>query len=131
MTNKTRKELIKKIGGQEELDIRAEHLLDNEVFVQADSLIEYLREKEAEIEWEYTPEKEEDDDEDYKPDFPEIFQHWIISEWLYNRMKEYNIAPVVYVEEVHLFFWGRTCCGQTILMDGTLQDVILAIEENL
>lgn len=128
---KTKQELIKKIGGQEVLDERAEHILDQEVYCQADTLIEYLQEKAVYIEWEYTPEREEEDDEDYEPDFPEIFQYYIISEWLYNRMKEHNIAPVAFIEEIQLHFWGRTCCFQGILQDGTLQDVILAMEENL
>lgn len=145
---KTKQELIKKIGGQEVLDERAEHILDQEVYCQADSLVEYLQgstlevkkyrpgwtsypEKETRsiyIEWEFTPDKEDGEKEGY---FPEIFQYWLISEYLYDRMKEHNIAPVAYIEEVNLYIWGRTCCGQAIMQDGTLQDVILAIEENL
>ncbi len=50
----------------------------------------------------------------------EIFEYWIISEWFYNKLKEIN-EPVI--EWGNLFIWGRTCTGQAICLDYTIDKI--------
>jgi len=53
-------------------------------------------------------------------DLKEIYEYWIVTEWFYNKLKEIN-EPVI--EWGNLFIWGRTCTGQAILLDHTIDKI--------
>jgi len=50
----------------------------------------------------------------------DIYEYWIVSEWLYDKLKELN-EPVL--EWGNLNIWGRTCTGQAICLDYTMDEV--------
>jgi hypothetical protein len=50
----------------------------------------------------------------------EIFEWWLVSNWLAGELDALG-CPVLRNDYGN--WWGRTCTGQAILMDGTLQDV--------
>lgn len=53
---------------------------------------------------------------------PEVLQTWIVTEWLVQKL--YDIGEPVAIDYYGLHFWGRTCCGQAIEADGTIQEVV-------
>jgi len=53
-------------------------------------------------------------------DQQEIYEYWIVTEWFYEKLKELN-EPVI--EWENLYIWGRTCTGQSIALDYTIDDI--------
>ena len=50
----------------------------------------------------------------------EVFQWFIVDNWLASKLIEHG-EPVLETE--NHFIWGRTCCGQSIELDGTFQEI--------
>lgn len=50
----------------------------------------------------------------------EIFEWWAITSWLAKQLTAIG-EPVL--DNGHGFWWGRTCTGQAMKMDGTLQRI--------
>lgn len=50
----------------------------------------------------------------------EIFEWWAVTEWLAEELRAIG-QPVL--DNAYGYWWGRTCTGQGILMDGTLQAI--------
>jgi hypothetical protein len=59
------------------------------------------------------------------PEQNEIYEHWIVSEWLANRLEERG--EVIDRDFYGLTIWGRACTGQAILLD----DVICSIYDEV
>ena len=55
----------------------------------------------------------------------EIFEWWIVTEFLYNKLKEKG-EPVL--EWGNNYYWGRTTTGQAILLDGVISDICSDME---
>ena len=55
----------------------------------------------------------------------EIYEWWAVNDWLAEKLEEIG-EPVLSNSYGH--WWGRTCTGQALIMDGTLQRVAAAIE---
>jgi len=53
-----------------------------------------------------------------EPDQNEIYEHWIVSEWLANRLEERG--EVIDRDFYGLAIWGRACTGQAILLDNVI-----------
>jgi hypothetical protein len=53
---------------------------------------------------------------------PEVYEHWIVTDWLANKLEERVLRNFF-----GMTIWGRTCTGQTISLDG----VICAIYDDL
>lgn len=51
----------------------------------------------------------------------EIFEWWLVTDWLAEHLIAIG-EPVL--ENDYGFWWGRTCSGQSILQDGTLQQIV-------
>ena len=51
----------------------------------------------------------------------EICEWWAVSEWLADKLYEIG-EPVLY--SGYGTWWGRTCSGQAIEMDGTIQKIV-------
>lgn len=51
---------------------------------------------------------------------PEVFEWYAVSSWLARSLQE--IGEIV-IDNAYGYFWGRTCTGQGILQDGTLQTI--------
>ena len=54
----------------------------------------------------------------------EVYQWFAVSEWLHGELAESG-QPTI--DNEYGYWWGRTCCGQSIIMDGTLQEIALRI----
>lgn len=56
-----------------------------------------------------------------EPDYPEIFQHWIVSDWLADKL----IAKGETVDKdfMGLTVWGRRTCGQAISNDYVIEQI--------
>ncbi len=50
----------------------------------------------------------------------DIYEYWIVSEWFFDKLKELN-EPVI--EWGGLYIWGRTCTGQAICLDYTIDEI--------
>lgn len=50
----------------------------------------------------------------------EVFEWWLVTDWMAKKLRD---AGNVVLENEYGAWWGRTCTGQQLLMDGTLQDV--------
>jgi len=62
---------------------------------------------------------------DHGEDMQEVFEHWLCSDWLINKLKEQE-EPIL---ETDLeTWWGRTCTGQSIALDPNIQ--LLAYENS-
>ena len=52
------------------------------------------------------------------PEQNEIYEHWIVSEWLANRLEDRG--EVIERDFYGLTIWGRACTGQAILLDNVI-----------
>ncbi len=50
----------------------------------------------------------------------EIMEWWAVTEWLADQLKGIG-EPVL--DNAYGYWWGRTCTGQAMKMDGTLQQI--------
>ena len=66
------------------------------------------------------------DDSDIK--HKEIFQWFIVSDWLYNKLKEQG-EPVVEIKGVN--FWGRCGCGYSLEDEWCLKRIVKELEKPL
>ena len=58
-------------------------------------------------------------------DMQEIFEWWIVSEYLYNKLKNEN-EPVL--EWGNNYYWGRTTSGQAIKLDYVISRICSDME---
>lgn len=58
-------------------------------------------------------------------DVNEIYEYWIVTEYLYRKLEEAG-EPVI--EWGDLNIWGRCCTGQAILLDSVISDICSDME---
>ena len=58
----------------------------------------------------------------------EIFQWFIVSEWLFNKLNEQN-EPVVEIKGLH--FWGRCGYGYSLEYETSLKNIVKQLEQPL
>ena len=58
------------------------------------------------------------DDEISKPQ--EIYEWWIVTEWLYNKLKRYGESVLEWGNNC---YWGRTTTGQAIMLDYVISKI--------
>jgi hypothetical protein len=56
-----------------------------------------------------------------EPDRGEVFEHWIVSSWLANRLEDAG-HPIVR-DFMGLTIWGRPTTGQSIAMDSVILEI--------
>lgn len=56
----------------------------------------------------------------------DIFEWWVVSDWLANKLKEQG-EPII--DNDFGTWWGRTCSGQAIYMDGVINDIYEGFKE--
>ncbi len=66
------------------------------------------------------PECRNETKEESETEPQEIFEWWIVTSWLYDKLKAKD-EPVL--EWGNNYYWGRTCTGQAILLDGVISDI--------
>ena len=55
----------------------------------------------------------------------EIYEWWLISEFLADQLRDIG-EPILSNE--HGVWWGRSCTGQAIILDGTIQRIVTKID---
>jgi Protein of unknown function (DUF3768) len=60
-------------------------------------------------------------DNDIEPQQTEIYEHWIVSEWLAGQLEQRG--EVIERNFYGLTVWGRACTGQAIKLDGVICDI--------
>lgn len=61
--------------------------------------------------------------EDYdEPETKEIFEWWSVTAWLGEKLNDMGEAVL---KNDYGYWWGRTCTGQAIILDGTIQKIAL------
>ena len=53
-------------------------------------------------------------------DIQEIFEWWLVSNWLATQLLKQG-EPIL--TTAYGSYWGRTCTGQSIILDGTIQKI--------
>jgi len=53
----------------------------------------------------------------------EALEHWIVSDWLANKLSNYG--ELVTMDFLGFCIWGRTCSGQAICLDDVIQQIAL------
>lgn len=56
-----------------------------------------------------------------EPDGAEIYEHWLVSDWLASKLEERGESVVR--DALGLTVWGRATTGQAIYMDAIIQDI--------
>ena len=59
-------------------------------------------------------------DEDEEPEYAEVYEHWLVSEWLANKLREQDENVV---ELYGLNIWCRCSTGQAIKCDDVIQTI--------
>lgn len=63
--------------------------------------------------------------EEFEEESAEIYEYWIVSDFLYNKLQEQG-QPVV--TDGYIRIWGRTCSGQAILLDYVITKICADME---
>ena len=62
------------------------------------------------------------DEDNYRPtEYQEVLEHWIVTDWLADRLEEQGEA--VCKDFYGLTIWGRTTSGQGIALDGVISQI--------
>lgn len=75
--------------------------------------------------WEECCNDEQIDTDDYRS---EVFEHWVVSNWLADKLEAYG--QVIDRDFMGLVIWGRTTTGQMISMDYVIQQIAKDIVES-
>lgn len=59
-------------------------------------------------------------------DMQEIFEWWICSDWLIERLEEKG-EPILKTDNGD--WWGRTCTGQAILLDSVIEEIYTGMKK--
>lgn len=151
MTNDTNKRKIAEgYYGGDALDNAAERMIEREVLYCQSSLVDHCLSKEVlslddadnlyearcpECGGEVKDEDRDDDDHlfdhrctscDWEGDHPdqepvEVLQWFLVTDWLADKLRE---RGRVILSDGQSQWWGRTCCGQAILLDGIMQRIV-------
>ena len=84
-----------------------------------ENLYETCKERESNSEYWCEACKNGDYCEDTQPQ--EIYEWWLVSEWMYNKLREQD-EPVLNYGDFN-FFWGRCCTGQAIKLDYVIDKI--------
>lgn len=111
----------KQTVNDEVIQTTAERLIAQEVLACQSGLIDTLL-RPGEIEG-FTIDEIQNvyiDLEDGDTEVQEIFEWWLVTPWLAEKLVAIN-QPVLDNGLGH--WWGRTCTGQAIALDGTMQEI--------
>jgi predicted nuclease with TOPRIM domain len=81
--------------------------------------IEYLEETIENLE------EEIEELEELEQEPQEVFEWWAVSRWLAAKLGEYN-EPIL--DFGNNYYWGRTCTGQSIVLDGVINNIAKDLE---
>lgn len=93
--------------------------LSHHLYANAAYILELLEKTDVYVEWENIYNEETDE-------YAEIAEYWLISEDLYNHLKDLG-EPVLSLNDNDLFIWGRITCGQSTYIDGEIRTIVKEI----
>jgi len=94
------------------------HIIANEIYCIAPrELVEALHENYEFIEMHCLPLLDENG-QALEDEYQEVFEYYLVSDYLGEKLRSIN-EPVMDLSTCSL--WGRTCTGQSIELDGTIQ----------
>ena len=119
-----------------DIEATAKRIMDKEVLYLANELVEVLYQNDNLID-DLIPclssyvtceecHGEGCDQCDHGEVYREVLQHWIVSDWLAEKLE--NAGEPVARDVAGVNIWGRTCCGQSIDMDGAILNLARSIE---
>jgi len=105
----------------------AERLIEREVLACQSSLIDVLMQQEAVEGFSFEDlENAYAESEDGEMELQEVFEWWLVTPWLARKLAALE-EPVL--DNGYGYWWGRTCTGQAISLDGTMQQVARSIHQ--
>tara|TARA_R100000963_G_C4627261_1_gene93192 strand:- start:758 stop:1111 length:354 start_codon:yes stop_codon:yes gene_type:complete len=111
------------------VDDKASRIIEREILANQDSLVRHMLESDRGHEvgyaWENVSNLFEDEDQD---EFKEVYQWFLVSDWLHEKLDKI-CEPVLDTDFGK--YWGRTMCGQAIVLDGTFQTIVKLIDDSL
>lgn len=111
---------------EQELERIAERILEQDILACQSSLVDSLLAEGGREGWSVEDIENiwaahvEDTKVEEEPEPREIFEWWLVTAWLAEKLQAIG-QPIL--ENDFGSWWGRTCTGQSILLDGTLQRV--------
>lgn len=104
----------------EKIEEIAKRLIDQEVFLNQTSLVCALQDK-GDLDFSYEKVSNLfEESEDGESEFKGIFEWFAVSRWLAKKLNDIE-EPIL--ENDYGQWWGRTCFGQEIILDGTFQTI--------
>ena len=105
-------------GYTREIHHASERIIEREIYMRANYIYDYISENDyATIDdWQNLI---DDESEDIK----EIFEYYFVSNWLAQKLIDAG-EPILDSEILDYPIWGRTCTGQAIILDGTIQEIV-------
>ena len=95
-------------------------LMSKDVISIEDYINLYKSDETIKSDYDVKTEEEIQEIRDNGEDMQEVFEHWLCSDWLIDRLKEQD-EPIL---ETDLeTWWGRTCTGQSIYLDYNIQEL--------
>ena len=105
---------------EEELEENEEtNTLDNSLIADRNSQVKNLQKEIETIESNI----EELENEQENPQ--EIYEWWLINKWFADKLRQQN-EPIL--DNDYGIWWGRTCTGQAILLDGVISEICEEME---
>jgi len=108
----------------------AERLLDGEVLACQSSLVD-TRLADGRLDgwqWDEVENPWAEAEGDGQPAPQEVFEWWLVTRWLAEELRAIG-EPVL--DNGFGYWWGRSCTGQAILLDGTLQVIAERLIERM
>ena len=108
-------------GYTREIHHASERIIEQEIYMRANRIFDYISANDyATIDdWQNLLIEGGDDWGDIK----DIFEYYFISDWLAQKLIEAG-EPILDSEILDYPIWGRTCTGQAIILDGTIQEIV-------
>lgn len=97
-----------------------DELLSKEIISYDDYENLYMTDKQLKETFDVTTDEEIEELRNEGSDVNEVFEHWIVSDWLENRLEELE-EPLLKTD--YQTWWGRTCSGQAIALDYNIQKI--------
>lgn len=64
------------------------------------------------------------EEHNFCPPVHDIYEWWLVSDWLADHLRRFD-EPILDTD--YGTWWGRTCTGQAILLDGIIQQIMNSI----
>ena len=95
-------------------------LMNKEVISIGDYINFYKSDETIKSDYDVETEEEIQEIRDNGSDINEVYEHWLVSDWLLEKLKEQE-EPIL--ETDYEAWWGRTCSGQSIYLDHNIQEL--------